>query len=540
MAEYTENEHEIRMNSAKNQHNAAQAWMQPMSEEARTWMQTLLCSSRGCCFVFSVKDHFFHHLINLPTALQPAENDDIIGRWRWEDWVHPDDLVEMNHELAMLKNGVEGPFVIEVRMGRPEIGYTWYMNRGEVGWRPDGSAVLFGMLSEISEQKALQENYLESIHEYNSMDRMKAVFLANMTHELRTPLNGIVGSSKLLQMTHLSEDQKELTAAIDHSSRRMMRLVENVLLMTELESGSVRSRQESFMPKPFFSGVLDSAKKAYEHKDVVGKLLLDEDVPEWVSADKNNLTVVLGELLDNAYKHTAKGQVCLAVSFLKMEQRPGAVKKTDAGTLRIVVSDTGIGVEADVLKTILEPFQLTDDSFTRQYQGAGLGLSICKKLAKLMKATFAVESKKNEGSTFRVSLPVNLPLEEQKSEGFASRRILVMDEDDIGRTLLGLFCEHRGYRPDTAKNAYEAIALAQKEPYDLILIEVQGSDFNGFDTVNALRLLGYDGTPPVIIAVTSYLTRKRDGFFEKNGVDDYLQKPISLQLFEEVMKKHDF
>jgi len=532
------------------------------SPEMNRWLQMVFRTTGAMVFTYDLQTHHFIQLFNLPEFTNEYLKADDIRLIHWEDWMHPDDIQNYQIEIQRIIDEMRKTFSIEVRLGTVKSGWKWYLNHGELIVLPNGTKFLTGMISDITEQKELQQQLLQSLMETTRLDQMKAQFLANMSHELRTPLNGILGCVKLLEMSSLDTEQKELTEGIDQSVHRMMRLVQNVLLLTELESGSLRSISESFHPAKLFESSIKDYQKAYMYANVAVTLELAENIPERLTADKENISRILNQLLDNAFKHTTNGQITLQARILEMSsedntaiERNGQTRSSmiqlthnvlPAGTendyaslqlLEIVVRDTGIGIEPEFVSVLLDSFSLSDATYTRQYQGAGLGLSICRKSAEMIHANLWVDSQLNKGSSFYLQVPVQIVLDD-KSKSINMKKALVVDDDETSRILMGMFCEHAGLQPTLASSAAEALQNIEQEYYAIILMDIQMPYMSGLEAAKIISgQQKLNGTKSLLIAVTAYMMPEDTVSFFSQGFDDYLQKPINLNFFENKLRK---
>lgn len=365
------------------------------------------------------------------------------------------------------------------------------------------------------------------------LDNVKSRFLSNISHEMRTPLNGIIGSVRLLQMLNTEPDQEELLEGIRQSARRMMQLVENVLALTEVEAGRVSVSLEQWMPQVFLKDVAAAWMPAVPAPAVKIRTEIDLNVPVWLSGDREHLAVILKQWMDNAVKHTTKGEIVLRASLVDGDVHlPEGMNRW----LEVSVSDTGIGIEPEVLPELFNSFRLVDDSYTRKYQGAGLGLMLCRKMADLMQARITVRSVPGEGSVFLLRLPVgvaevNVGLEPGT---VGKRQVLVVDDDETSRVLMSMFCQSIGIEPIVAQNAEKALEWYRCRVFDLILTDVQMPVMSGLELVALMRALEtQSGSRTPIVAVTAYaMTGDRERIL-RAGFDDMLEKPVELHRFRE-------
>ena len=452
----------------------------------------------------------------------------------WRRLIHPDDLQFFNRAMQECVEGRSEWLSVELRIGSEKEGWRWFLDQGLQEMLPDGTRHMRCMLSDITSRKEIQLQLEDSLQKTSRLEQVKTGFLANMSHELRTPLNGIVGNAKLLEMGGLDEDQGELVLAIRQSARRMVRLVQNFLLMSEIEAGTALSVMEDIQPERLLNDLIEAQTREAGHAGVTLRFETDGSLPDRLQVDQENLLHVLNQLVDNALKYTPAGSVTIHAGMLG--------KRTDGSPgeqMEIEVRDSGIGIEPEQRDELFQPFILADESYTRRFQGAGLGLSICRKLAALMQADLEVESTPGIGSCFRLRVPVRLK-EQAMTPGIRkeSSRVLVVDDDETGRILLRMFCECEGLQPVLAKDGREALDLMRQQPFDLLLLDIQMPLFSGLEMCHAIRTDPvFSGRQPVIVAVTAYAFSGDRERFLANGFDDYMEKPISLALFGSLLRK---
>lgn len=235
-------------------------------------------------------------------------------------------------------------------------------------------------------------------------DRAKSQFLANMSHELRTPLNAIIGYDEAMlggMVGEFTPQQHKLLGHIQHNSRRLLNLINDILDLSKIESGSLEVYLSPISPRKIFEQTIESLRSLAAGKHIGLTIEIADDVPEVILCDAKKLEQILVNLLSNALKFTSEGGVRVVV------------ENRDQEAWLFRVTDTGIGIPEDSILTIFEPFRQVDGTVTRKYQGTGLGLAITKRLVEHLGGTIHVQSQLNKGSTFTVTLPrVNIPNEE--------------------------------------------------------------------------------------------------------------------------------
>ncbi len=355
--------------------------------------------------------------------------------------------------------------------------------------------------------------------------RMKSDFLANMSHEIRTPLNGVVGMVTLLAATPLSKEQREYVDMAHVSSDTLIHVVSDILDVSKIEAGRLEIEQQDFDLHDLIGATRDMLSQAAESKGLKVVVDIGADVPQAVRGDRLRVGQVLGNLLANAVKFTAAGEVALRASVLE--------RTVVAAVVRFEVRDTGIGIAADRLATLFDPFMQADLSTTRQYGGTGLGLTISRDLTRLMGGTISAQSELGKGSTFKVSIPfapalgaLAPPVPAVELRGL---RILVVDDNAANRRIIEAYVGSWGMRSNAARDAAHALtqligAADEGAPYDVALL-----DFNmpGETGVELARRIS--ASPRLrstrLILLSSTGTSLAE--LESNGIRLSVTKPIS-------------
>lgn len=375
----------------------------------------------------------------------------------------------------------------------------------------------------------------------------KSQFLANMSHEIRTPMNGILGYIQLLEDSNLSSEEREYIEMIKCSSDSLISVINDILDTSKIEAGMMRLEKIPFHLKSMIESSVTLFGVRAKEKNIELKLTIGQDIPEHVIGDPMRIRQVINNLVSNAVKFTAHGEIYVDVSTMKDEEKEII--------LLFKVQDTGIGIEEEDLKKLFLPFSQVDTSLTRQYGGTGLGLSICKRIVDLMGGEIGVISNKGIGSTFFFNIPLmkqegmadlslpNIPaiknqsrIDETKYE--KKLKILLVEDNEINRRFFVKLLSTRNLFCDVARNGEEAVYACAITSYDLVFMDCQMPTMDGYEATRQIRLQEGEKNHTVIIAMTAFAMEGDADKCYKAGMDDYLSKPISKEEVLEILHKY--
>jgi len=360
----------------------------------------------------------------------------------------------------------------------------------------------------------------------------KTRFVANMSHEVRTPLNAIIGMSNLLSDTRLNDEQREFLAAIETSSHGLLRLLNDLLDFSRLESGQLDVDAVPFDLVALIEAVIHLLAYPAREKKVELLFSVAEEVPRALIGDPARLRQILLNLMGNGIKFSEGGRVKLLVS--------NDSRILNGQVLHFVVEDNGIGIAPDRLSKLFRPFSQLDASVTRQYGGTGLGLTLCHRLCQAMKGDIWAESEEDKGSRFHFTLPFRINHDATTAEEMMrlcqDRSVLIVDDNETNRRILRIYCEQVGLTADEAEGGEKTIEILNggRVP-DLILIDHQMPGMAGLELVAEVRTMF--AHPPACIMVTSIPDAETREQARSLGLSDYLTKPVRRDvLFTAVAK----
>jgi len=423
----------------------------------------------------------------------------------------------------------------------------------EFSFKPLDGGGLLALSRDISELKK-RESALETARdaaerartEAEAANQAKSTFLATMSHEIRTPMNGVLGMVEVLERQGLNEAQQQTVSTIRESGNALLHIIDDILDFSKIEGGRLELEAIPFSLNGLVSTMLETFRPQVIAKGLTLDAEIDSGSQDVLIGDPNRVRQILFNLLSNAIKFTERGRIRVHVNTAALGE----------GNTRVAlaVANNGIGLNAEQLGRLFQPFVQADSSITREFGGTGLGLSIVRRLAQIMGGDVAVESSPGAGSTFTVTLtlhaaPADSPLKSllkpvartpvnvaARSEG---PRVLVVDDHPVNREVLVLQLKLLGITADSAASGADALAAWARTRYAAILVDIHMPGMDGHELTRQLRAgeANRNGGRTPIIAVTADVMQGQEEHCLVTGMDAYLVKPVRIERLRATLER---
>jgi PAS domain S-box-containing protein len=368
----------------------------------------------------------------------------------------------------------------------------------------------------------------ESRHSAEDAVKSKQQFLSNMSHEIRTPMNAIIGFTKVVLKTELTAKQKEYLMAIKMSGDALIVLINDILDLAKVDSGKMTFENTPFKLAFSITSTMHLFETKIQEKNLELITNYDANIPEVLLGDSIRLNQIILNLVSNAVKFTNKGTITISVNLLSQD--------ADKATIEFAVADTGIGIKPAKTNKIFENFQQATSTTSRLYGGTGLGLAIVKQLVEAQGGTISIKTKVNKGSTFSFILDFNKTTVDAVREPeileldstVKNTKILVVEDMELNQLLMKTLLDDFGFECDITANGKLAIEKLKTKTYDIILMDLQMPEMNGFEATEYIRKKMKSVIP--IIALTADVTTVDVEKCKAVGMNDYIAKPVDERL----------
>jgi PAS domain S-box-containing protein len=476
-------------------------------------------------FGYSSHEIMGRHLSELMPQAYSTGSLQLPDRQKQDAFAALSDIIAKEKEVQARRRDGSG-FPMEISVSEMRVGHD---------------RMFVAVLSDITRRKNAETALISAKESAEASSKVKTQFLANISHETRTPLNAVLGLSEVLLTTELSEKQRKMVKDIRLAGQTLLKMINNVLDFSEMETRGIELEQKNFNLRTLIEHLVSLFSEQARDKGLTMTTRLHPDVPAMAWGDENRLRQILMNLISNAVKFTEQGSV--SVSAHSVRQNGSAL------ALRFEVKDTGIGISPDVLEKIFNPFSQADDSSTRNYGGAGLGLTIANHLIQMMNGSLYVKSDPGKGSKVWFTLQLEQarvgqaepePAAPLLKEPRFSGKILLVEDNPVNQEVARGMLEHYGCGVETASDGKQAVETFSSASFDLVFMDCQMPKMDGYAASREMRKLeasrkGTFRTP--IIALTAQAMEGDEEKCLAAGMDAYMSKPFKPETLQDILSR---
>ncbi|WP_299452219.1 PAS domain-containing protein [uncultured Microscilla sp.] len=452
--------------------------------------------------------------------------------------IFPEYLAKAFVKDDMLVRAGAKPDTWEEQISWQHLNIDLLVGKKLISFEKNKAPYILGYSLDITARKRFERELITAKQKAEEAALAKEQFLSTMSHEIRTPMNAVIGMTHVLLENKPRVDQLENLKILKFSAQTLLSLINDILDFTKIDSGKVEFEEVLFDLPELIESIQKSFAFTAQEKNIRLRFSTDTNIPHKVIGDPVRLTQVLTNLMNNAIKFTLKGEVKLMLQFIAQNNRQVQV--------RFTVKDTGVGIPKEKQQIIFDRFTQANPETIRKFGGTGLGLAIVKRLLELQDSQIHLESEENKGAKFYFDLKLDkyMPtLDKNKntvdaatSNKASGGKILLVEDTKINQLVVAKFLKTWQLTIEYALNGVEAVEQAKNNHYDLILMDLQMPEMDGYEATRKIRLLPAHKNTPIIALTASALVEERERAFE-SGVNDYLTKPFSPnELYNKIIR----